>query len=334
MDNDTGQPHIDEALVRQLVATQFAHWADLPVRPVANGGWCNLAFHLGEHMVVRLPRHHAYAAQAEKEHQWLPRLAPLLPLATPQPLAIGEPAQGYPWKWSIYRWIQGDAARPENVSDMAGFAADLGRFLAALQRVESTGGPPPGPHNFHRGGRLATYDAQARQAIAALGDQIDTGAVVEVWESALASTRGRSPVWIHGDVSVGNLLVRNGRLCAVIDFGNLGVGDPACDLAMAWTLFENESREAFRAALPLDVCTWARGRGWVLWKALIIAAGLATSNAFEASRPWRIIQEVLDDHRRAEAGSRMRVNARNFDSQALGPVRIRLLDGASEGKNS
>ena len=258
-------------------------------------------FHLGEQMVVRLPRHRAYAEQVEKEYQWLTRLAPLLPLPIPEALAIGEPAQGFPFRWAIYRWIQGESAIPENVPDLTGFASEVGRFLAALHRIESISGPPPGPHNSYRGGALSTYDAQTRQAIAILDGKIDAAAVAEVWDVALACDWADLPVWIHGDVGVGNLLVRNGRLCAVIDFGNLAVGDPACDLAIAWNIFEDKSREAFRSQLPLDAGTWARGRGWALWKALIVAAGLTKSNSFEALQPWRIIDEVLDDHRRAAA---------------------------------
>ena len=298
---DTDQPHIDVVLVRHLVATQFPHWADLSVTPVENGGWCNQAFHLGEQMLVRLPRHRAYAEQIPKEYQWLPRLAPLLPLPIPEPLAIGEPALAYPWRWSIYRWIEGAPALPERIANiLPAFAADLGAFLAVMQSLDTMSGPTPGPHNFYRGGLLATYDSQTREAIAALEGKVDTNAVVEVWEAALTATWADAPVWIHGDVSVGNLLVRNGRLRAVIDFGNMAVGDPACDLAMAWTVFDGESRECFRAKLPLDKGTWARGRGWVLWKALIVAAGLTSSNAFADSRPWSIIEEVLADHRRAE----------------------------------
>ena len=299
MDDDP--PPIDGALVRHLVSTQFARWAQLAIRPVENGGWCNRVFHLGEEMIVRLPRHRAYAEQTAKEYRWLPRLAPLLPLAIPEPLAIGEPAAGLPWQWSIYRWIEGDPALPERIADRAVFAADLGGFLGAMQRLDTMQGPPPGPHNFHRGGLLATYDAQTRQAIAALAGKVDTGAVVDVWEAALSAAWTAAPVWVHGDVGVGNLLVRDGRLCAVIDFGNLAVGDPACDLAPAWTVFDGPSREAFRATLALDAATWARGRGWVLWKALIIAAGLTSSNAFADSRPWRVLEEVLADHRRAQA---------------------------------
>ena len=299
MDDDS--PPIDVALVRHLVRTQFARWAQLAIRPVENGGWCNRVFHLGEQMIVRLPRHRAYAEQTAKEYQWLPRLAPLLPLPIPEPLAIGEPAAGLPWQWSIYRWIEGDPALPERITNMAAFAADLGGFLGAMQRLDTMQGPPPGPHNFHRGGLLAIYDAQTRQAIAALAGKIDTDAVVDVWETALSATSTAAPVWVHGDVGVGNLLVRDGRLCAVIDFGNLAVGDPACDLAPAWTLFEGPSREAFRATLALDGATWARGRGWVLWKALIVAAGLTSSNAIADSRPWRVLEAVLADHRRTKA---------------------------------
>jgi aminoglycoside phosphotransferase (APT) family kinase protein len=167
-----------------------------------------------------------------------------------------------------------------------------------LQRIDPTDGPPPGLHNFHRGGRLATYDAQARNAIAALKGRIDADAATEIWEAALATAWHGSTVWIHGDVCRGNLLVREGLLSAVIDFGMLGVGDPACDLSIAWTLFEGESREAFRDQLPLDAGTWARGRAWTLWKALIVAAGITETNAIESAQPWRIIGEVLTDHTR------------------------------------
>ena len=290
---DVEQPVIDETLVRRMVAAQFPQWADLPVRPAVVGGWDNKTFHLGEHMVVRLPSAADYSVQVEKEHRWLQKLAPLLPLPIPTPLAMGEPASGYPWRWSIYRWIEGDIAAPERIGDLSDFAVSLARFLIALQRIDATRGPRPGPHNFFRGGSLTTYDAETRRAIALLKGKIDTKAATEVWEAALKTTWDRPPVWIHGDLSAGNLLVKAGRLSSVIDFGMLGVGDPACDLSIAWTLFSGKSREAFRAMLPLDAGTWARGRAWTLWKALIVAAGLTETNAVEAARPWRIIDEVL-----------------------------------------
>ncbi|HUG26151.1 aminoglycoside phosphotransferase family protein [Piscinibacter sp.] len=291
---DAEQPVIDDTLVRRLVSSQFPHWADLAVRPVAHGGWDNRTFHLGDQMVVRLPSAAHYAEQVEKEQRWLPRLAPSLPLPIPTPLAHGEPAEGYPWRWSIYRWIDGDTAAPERIADLRDFATQLAQFLFALQRIDPRGGPAPGPHNFHRGGALATYDAETRQAIALLQGKIDVGAATDVWEAALATSWCGSPVWIHGDAGLGNLLVRGGRLSAVIDFGNMGVGDPACDLSIAWTLFAGASRDAFREVLAIDADTWARGRAWTLWKALIVAAGLTNSNAVEAANPWRVIDGVLE----------------------------------------
>ena len=247
-------------------------------------------------MVVRMPSAEAYALQVEKEHSWLPRLASYLPLSIPVPKTMGEPADGYPFNWSIYRWLEGDTASPERIDNLCDFATSLAQFLIALQRIDPTGGPAPGSHNFFRGGPLATYDAETRQAIVALRGKIDVRAVTDVWEVALATEWRRAPVWIHGDVSLGNLLLQQGRLSSVIDFGQLGVGDPACDLSIAWTLFDRDSREAFRSTLALDVGTWARGRGWTLWKALITWAGLTETNAVEAGEPWRIISEVLVDH--------------------------------------
>ncbi len=298
---DENPPRIDAALVRRMVAAQFPQWADLPVRPVAPGGWDNRTFRLGERLVARLPSAPHYATQVEKEQRWLATLAPELPLPIPQPLALGEPAQGYPWKWSINRWIEGESATPERIADMRAFAASLAQFLIALQGIEAMEGPPPGPHNFHRGGPLASYDAETRQAIAALRGRVNAAAATEVWEAALMSTWRRPPVWLHGDVSAGNLLVKDGHLSAVIDFGQLGVGDPACDLSIAWTLLQGESRADFCALLALDKDTWARARGWTLWKALIVAARLTTTHAVDAAAAWRVIDEVLADHRRGAA---------------------------------
>jgi|SRR5579884_2246034 len=290
---------ISVALVRRLVATQFPRWAELPIRPVAAGGWDNRTFHLGDQLTVRLPSAANYALQVEKEQRWLPRLAPVLPLPIPAPVAMGVPAEGYPWPWSVYRWLAGEPATTAPIADMPQFATALAEFLVALQRADASTGPLPGVHNFYRGGPLNVYDAETRRAIAALAGEIDATAATAVWDAALATRWRGAPVWFHGDVAVGNLLLERGRLCAVIDFGTSGVGDPACDLAIAWTLFAGASREAFRAALPLDEATWARGRGWALWKALIVAARLAGTDRREAAASRRVIAEVLADHRRA-----------------------------------
>lgn len=288
---------IDLSLVGRLLAAQFPQWADLPIEPVEFDGWDNRTFRLGEDMTVRLPSAEAYTGQVEKEHRWLPRLAPLLPLPIPVPLAMGVPAADYPWFWSVYRWLEGDIASIERIENLRQFATTLSQFLAALQRIDPSGGPLPGQHNFYRGGPLTIYDTETRDAIAALHGKIDTDAVTAVWEAALQTTWHGPPVWLHGDVSAANLLVKRGRLSAVIDFGCSGVGDPACDLTIAWTLFSGESREAFRAALPVDGATWARGRGWALWKGLITLAQHINSNPLEAGKARRAIDQVLADHK-------------------------------------
>ena len=290
---------IDASLVRQLVDAQFPRWSDLPVEPVEMGGWDNRTFHLGEHMTVRLPSAEGYVAQVEKEYRWLPVLAPHLPLPIPVPLAKGVPGEGYPWPWSVYRWIEGETATVGRIGDLVEFATAVAEFLVALQNVDPTGGPPPGPHNFFRGGSLEVYDAETRRALAALDGKIDTRAAREVWESALDAVWQGPPVWLHGDVAWGNLLVQKGRLSAVIDFGTSGVGDPSCDLAISWTLFGGESREAFRAVLQPDDATRARGRGWTLWKALITLARAPNPGSKDPRPPGRVIDEVLADHEKS-----------------------------------
>jgi aminoglycoside phosphotransferase (APT) family kinase protein len=246
-------------------------------------------------MTVRLPSAESYVAQVEKEHRWLPELAPQLPLPIPVPLAKGAPAEGYPWPWSVYRWIEGETATLGRIGDLVKFATTLAGFLVALQQVDPTGGPSPGPHNFFRGGSLTVYDTETRQALSTLEGEIHTRAALAVWEAALDAAWHGPPVWFHGDVAWGNLLVEEGRLSAVIDFGTSGVGDPSCDLAISWTLFGGESREAFRAVLQPDDATWARGRGWVLWKSLITLAAHIETNPLEAARIRREIDDVIAD---------------------------------------
>jgi len=289
---------IDTLLVRRLIAGQFPQWAELPVRPVAVGGWDNRTFHLGEQMSVRLPSGPAYALQVEKEQRWLPQLAPLLPLPIPVPLAMGRPAEGYPWCWSVYGWLEGEIAAMDRIADPIRFAKQLADFLVALQRIDATGGPPPGRHNWFRGAPLSVYDGETRRAIAVLDGEIDTDLATAAWEAALASTWQVDPVWVHGDVAAGNLLVTDGELSAVIDFGSSGAGDPACDLAIAWTLLEAKGREAFRAALPLDAGTWARGRGWTLWKGLIVLAEHLHTDPLKAAESRRVIEAVMEDFQR------------------------------------
>ena len=252
-------------LVSRLIADQFPQWAGLPIQPVEAGGVDNTTFRLGQAMSVRLPSADAYVEQVHKEQRWLPVLARQLPLPIPEPLAKGVPGHGFPRPWSVYRWIDGDPATAEGVTDMAKFAADLADFLVALYQIDPAGGPGPGTHNFFRGGPVAAYDGETRAALAALQGHIDTALAAEVWGAALRATWQGPPVWFHGDAQPGNLLLRDGRLSAVIDFGTCGVGDPACDTTIAWTFFSGESSQVFAERLPFDEATWARGRGWAIW---------------------------------------------------------------------
>jgi len=291
-----GAPPIDAGLVGRLVASQFPQWAHLPVAPVEVSGWDNRTFRLGDELCVRLPSADWYALQVDKEQRWLPILAPQLPLPVPAPVARGVPGEGYPYSWSVLRWLEGEPASARTIGDLTAFATDLAGFFTALGRVDAAGGPPPGPHNFWRGGPLVHYAQEALDAIDALGARIPGRAACAVWDDAVAATWLGEPVWFHGDVAVGNLLVREGRLAAVIDFGTSGIGDPACDVVIAWTLLSGASRAAFRSALAVDPATWARGRGWALWKSVITLAGDLDADP-EATAPARhTLEEVLADH--------------------------------------
>lgn len=289
---------IDDVLVNRLIAEQFPQWADLPIQPVQPSGWDNRTFRLGDVMTVRLPSAPRYAAQVEKEQRWLPRLGPHLPFAIPTPLAMGQPTDAYPWYWSIYHWIDGETAAIARIDNLSEFAVDLAQFLNALQQVDASDGPQSGLHNFYRGGSLRMYDEETQHAMSALEDMSDIEKVVAVWEAALNTTWNKPPVWIHGDVHPTNLLMKDGQLHAVIDFGCLGVGDPACDLVIAWTLFSGQSRADFFSNLQVDCATWSRARGWALWKAVITLADHTHTNPAKVEEARRVIREVLADNDR------------------------------------
>ncbi len=287
---------IDATLVKQLIRAQFPEWAELPIAPVENGGWDNRTFRLGDSMSVRLPSAPAYVAQVEKEHRWLPVLRPHLPLRIPVPVGLGAPGAGYPWPWSIYSWLDGEPARADRIHDLGRFAVDLAQFLVALRGIDARNGPVAGAHNFHRGGSLTVYDSETRWSISVLADEIDVAAVTEVWDAALAMSWQGPLVWVHGDVAETNLLVKVGRLNAVIDFGCAGVGDPSCDLVIAWTFLDPASRKKFRSAVALDAATWKRARGWAMWKALITLVQLRDTNSMKAEKARQVIRNILDDH--------------------------------------
>lgn len=285
------------SLVRRLLITQFPQWANLPVEPAHSAGTGNALYRLGDDMVVRLPRIPSAVGQVNKEQKWLPILAPRLPLNIPIPLAKGHPSDGYPWHWSVYRWLEGEDATTAPIDYPRQAATDLAHFIIALQGIEATGGPPPGEHNFYRGVPLATRDRETRDAIASLHDVFDADQVTAAWDAAVETpVWSRAPVWIHGDLHAGNLLVHRGRLSAVIDFGGLGVGDPACDVMAAWVFLSAENRALFREVLQVDDATWARGRGWALSFGLIALPYYQTTNPVLAGIARHAINEVLGEH--------------------------------------
>ena len=288
---------VSRETVAALVATQFPGWAALPVVAVVPGGWDNRSFRLGETMVVRLPAAARYVAQVERERAVLAKLAGRLPVAIPETLGVGAPGAGYPFPWSVRRWIDGavvDAAQPDA---LGGLAEDVAVFLRALWALGTTGGPAPGAHNFHRGGDLAVYGGEVEASLAALGETVDAAGAQSVWAAALAAPWQGEPVWVHGDVAPGNLLHRDGRLVAVIDWGSAAVGDPACDLVIAWTVFDGAARSRFRAAIGGDPVLWARARGWALWKALLVLAGRSARQPLERA-PEAVVADIIAEHRR------------------------------------
>ena len=293
------QQKIDVALVQNLIASQIPQWKNLPISPVVNGGWDNRTFHLGKSMLIRIPSAERYAQKIEKEFRWLPILSPLLSYNIPKPLVMGKPDETYPWNWGVYTWIEGETVASCKNIDLNQFAHDLALFLKSFHTIDIAGGPEAGAHNFYRGGSLQAYDAEVQQAITILKNKIDVELVKKIWKEALTNHWHHDPVWVHGDIAAGNLLVQHGKLTAVIDFGGLAIGDPACDLAIAWTLFKNESRETFKHILSFDSDTWLRGQAWALWKALIIAADITQTNASEGKQCWYIIDTILKDNKRA-----------------------------------
>lgn len=286
------------SLVHQLIEQQFPHWAHLEIKPIEPGGIDNKTFRLGSDMLIRLPSEIQYAQQVEKEQYWLPQLASYLSLPIPEPKALGKPISKYPWHWSIYKWIEGESVNNiplQNVS-LTKIAHQLVHFLKELHSIKTTRGPGPGLHNFYRGGNLVHYDKQARIAIEKLKNIIDADAAIAVWEKALSSKWNKKPVWVHGDLSSGNMLAQKSKLVAIIDFGCMAIGDPACDLVIAWTLLKDKSRKIFISMLDIDDDTWTRARGWALWKALITLDALKDKKSVKALKQKKIIADVLKEY--------------------------------------
>jgi aminoglycoside phosphotransferase (APT) family kinase protein len=282
---------IDAALVRRLLGAQFPEWAGLPLEPVRYFGTDNAIYRLGDELAVRLPRREHNVLGLRKELRWLPELAPRLPLAVPEPVAAGEPGDWYPLEWAIYSWLPGEPAYETAPDDPR---PELVALLAAFRAIDPAGGPAPGRHNAFRGAPLAPGDEIVRPKIAELG--LERGGL-PVWEAALAAGEWEGePVWLHGDLDVRNLVVTDGRLSGVVDFGTLGVGDPAADVMVAWKMLTPPAREVFRRELEIDDATWARSRGCVLAQSVNALTYYTDENnpvLVREARRW--LEEVLAD---------------------------------------
>ncbi|MGI6741465.1 MAG: aminoglycoside phosphotransferase family protein [Brevefilum sp.] len=287
---------INCSLAKKLIKEQFPKWTDLPIYPVKESGNDNRTFRLGEKMSIRLPSAERYVAQVDKENKWLPYLADNLQIPIAQPIAKGIPSQDYPWSWSIMKWIEGETVSKSRIKNLSRFALELAGFIKALHSIDTLDGPIAGEHNFHRGGSLKVYDEETRKTIELLKDEFDSSTLLKIWGKALKTEWTEKPVWVHGDLEADNILVdKDGALCGVIDFGILGVGDPASDLVIAWTFFDKESRNTFQESINLDKNLWERARGWALWKALISYEKYRKNNPEDASEIEGIINSIVEE---------------------------------------
>ncbi|KXK63994.1 phosphotransferase [Micromonospora rosaria] len=258
---------VDEDTVRSLVRAQCPQWADLPLSP-AGAGTDNTMYRLGDDLLVRVPRTADKARSLRKEQRWLPRLAPLLPRAVPEPRHAGTPTPGFPLPWSVLGWIDGEEPGPDTVSDWAAFGADLAAFVRELHRVDLMGASRTDDLSWYRAGPLQPCDEWVSQYFqdcrATVGDDLDVATLERFWRAALALPEpAGGPVWLHGDLKPSNLLVTDGSLHAVIDFGGLSVGFPDAEHATVWDL-PAAGRQAYWDAMDLDEATWTRARAWAV----------------------------------------------------------------------
>ena len=283
---------IDHRLVSALVRDQFPQWADLPLERIATGGTVNAIYRLGTEMSVRLPLAEWATDSLIREFVWIPRLAPHLPLEVPRPLALGEPDAHYPFPWSIHGWIEGEIAMPGRFGDPRQAALDVGGFVRTLQGIDPDGAPA----NTHRGGPLGRADQSTRAALRACGGMIDVSAALGVWERSLATAPWNGPaIWVHGDLWYSNLLSTGRRITAVLDFGSVGIGDPAIDTLPAWSLFDTATRPLFRSELGVDDATWDRGKGWAISMAALALPYYRDTNPIIVHNAQRMIEQILAD---------------------------------------
>jgi aminoglycoside phosphotransferase (APT) family kinase protein len=284
---------IDETLVSRLISEQFPALGDLPIRPVAKQGWDNRTFRLGEKLSIRLPSEEGYAAAVEKEAIALTALAPYISVPLPQIYAMGEPTEFYPLPWSIRYWQSGETLEVAPPRDRSAFAVQLAKLLIELRNAPATKTLEAGVHSFYRGCHPTIYENEVHHCLDLLKLQIDAEKCLAIWQSSIQSTWSHPPVWFHGDIAVGNILMHDGKISALIDFGTCGVGDPACDYAIAWTYFTEPERAQFQSTLQIDQGTWQRAKAWALWKSLVTLSGRSSpdQNGIHA----RTLKEILNE---------------------------------------
>ncbi len=285
--------NITAELAHKLILEQFPEYGHLTLKSVEKQGHDNRTFRLGEEMLIRMPTDAQYALKVAKEQDLLPKLAPHLSFDIPAPIKMGSPSVDYPYPFSIYKWLQGRSINliDKEEIDFESLAFDMAKFLKELQLIKDVAGPMPGSHNFWRGRHISVYDKDAQEQIAKLAGIIDSEKAIDLWNRALSIKWNKDPVWIHGDFAIGNMLMKDGKLSAVIDFGGMGMGDPACDLVIAWTYFKGKSREIFIKEMNLDEDTWARAKAWGLWKASFHLC----DNGNVGPEHKKIIEEVLSE---------------------------------------
>lgn len=281
-------------LAHKLIAEQFPEYTGLAITDVEKQGHDNRTYKLGNDMLIRMPTAGSYALKVPIEHELLPKLAKHLSLCIPAPIKMGHPSADYPYPFSIYRWLPGRSVDLLTLSDQnqEQLAYDLAKFLKELYAITDVEGPAPGQHNWWRGEHVSVYNDGAVMQIAELADMIDVNQALSLWDQACATTWNKEPVWIHGDFDSGNMLMEGGKLSAIIDFGGVAVGDPACDLVIAWTFLKDNARNIFMREMDLDEDTWLRARAWALWKATYELCQIKDKNSSEAQFQKRVIDEV------------------------------------------
>jgi aminoglycoside phosphotransferase (APT) family kinase protein len=286
-----------EELAQSLIDSQFPAWSHLPLKKIDSAGTDNSIYRLGKELALRFPVSVSAAEQVAKEHRWLPKLSSFA-AAIPIVVGAGRPTNEYPFPWSVMNWIEGKDAASTIISDWLTMADDLGQFVRKFRGQNTSGAPVAGKHNGFRGTALVNLDQVARNAMNALEDTFDKACLLKIWEQALGvEPWAGSPVWIHGDIHAANIIVRNDGIAGIIDFGLMGIGDPACDLALGWSLLPPRAREIFRTAANVDEPTWQRGKGWGLYIGVIALSYYRDRNPTLSGIAEKAIRAVIEDSR-------------------------------------